>query len=192
MERIPRSSATGFPFTFPSFSRSPLRKSKAPVIFIFWRTYWQGKPYKVVFASWPFGIAQGRLQRRGRGIPFINIRALQGEIQIFPGLLNYVRNDDLCKALLFKEVFAQPRDYPFRARKLRWNITSSLTLRMTCRNHRIVILMSLGEEGSRFFSIQNHLCKALFEKEGNVKGSSVAEPRGILSINRRLSCWRNK
>jgi hypothetical protein len=26
--------------------------------------------------------------------------------------------------------------------------------------------MSLGEEGSRFFSIQNHLCKALLFKEG--------------------------
>ena len=62
----------------PHICGRPLRKSKAPVIFIFWRTYWQGKPYKVVFASRPFGIAQGRLQRRGRGIPFINIRALQG------------------------------------------------------------------------------------------------------------------
>jgi len=37
---------------------------------------------------------------------------------------------------------------------------------MTCRNHRIVILMSLGEEGSRFFSIQNHLCKAPLKKMG--------------------------
>jgi len=52
---------------------------------------------------------------------------------------------------LDREVFAQPRD-------------SSLTLRMTCRNHRIVILMSLGEEGSRFFSIQNHLCKGLLDR----------------------------
>jgi len=55
---------------------------------------------------------------------------------------------------LDRETFAQPRD-------------SSLTLRMTCRNHRIVILMSLGEEGSRFFSIQNHFMQSPPYQGGN-------------------------
>ncbi|MBC8287181.1 MAG: hypothetical protein H8E42_06880 [Nitrospinae bacterium] len=45
-------------------------------------------------------------------------------------------------------------------------LDSSLTLRMTCKNRCIVILMSLGEEGSRLFSVKNNLRKFFFIARG--------------------------